>query len=537
MDRERAALVERFLDGSLDAGGLQIVLDLAEGDEGFRRELAGAMRMSGLISSALRPPEAYARMARTVGVAVSSEEQRRRFASRVMARLGQAGGGASRRFSRRGRAARRVSAVRVRPLAAAVAAAAALAVTVAWLANRPADSVGAWTAVAEVTAGSARLERVDGAVTLAGAGTAMVRAGERLVTAEGGRAKVSYDDGTVVEMNEKTSLSLGASISARLPMLEAGDIYVRAAGLMTVNAGQYDEASVAGTEFEVSKPAGSTVLRVAEGRVRFGAGSAAVAVASLQASRVAPGGAPGAPGPVALAAIASWRDGLNRGLVGCWKFDEGRGDAARDSSGKGNHGKIRGAEWTEGRIGRALRFRDAAFVTVGSRASLRITDQVTLAAWIRILGPGSKDANRPLFIIGQDGHARNYALAVVGDGAGRWRLQVSHRWERGEFNEYKSSAADVFLKGGEWYHVAAVITPADGGSHRYFLNGEPAGELKNLGFARMMDNASGRWIGCGSEGRGFDGIIDEVRIYHRSLDAAEIARLAGGRMEGERAGP
>lgn len=44
------------------------------------------------------------------------------------------------------------------------------------------------------------------------------------------------------------------------------------------------------------------------------------------------------------------------GLVAYWKFDEGKGNIAKDSSGKGNDGTIEGAKWVEGRIGKALNF-------------------------------------------------------------------------------------------------------------------------------------------------------------------------------------
>jgi hypothetical protein len=50
-------------------------------------------------------------------------------------------------------------------------------------------------------------------------------------------------------------------------------------------------------------------------------------------------------------------DPLLKGLVGWWKFDEGSGTVAYDSSGNGNDGNlINGPTWTTGKIGGALSF-------------------------------------------------------------------------------------------------------------------------------------------------------------------------------------
>ena len=50
-------------------------------------------------------------------------------------------------------------------------------------------------------------------------------------------------------------------------------------------------------------------------------------------------------------------DSLQNGLVGWWKFDEGSGTVAYDSSGNGNDGNLtNGPTWATGKIGGALSF-------------------------------------------------------------------------------------------------------------------------------------------------------------------------------------
>ena len=76
------------------------------------------------------------------------------------------------------------------------------------------------------------------------------------------------------------------------------------------------------------------------------------------------------------------------GLVAAYSFDAGSGSVAADSSGERNTGAIRGATWTKGRHGRALRFDGAgAVVSVPPSASLNLTRAMTLSGWIRPSAP------------------------------------------------------------------------------------------------------------------------------------------------------
>jgi len=74
------------------------------------------------------------------------------------------------------------------------------------------------------------------------------------------------------------------------------------------------------------------------------------------------------------------------GLVGYWKFDEGKGDVATDSSGNGNDGKIiRGPEWVDGKFGKALKFDAGSRHKVEvphSDSFAEITTAVTIETWV-----------------------------------------------------------------------------------------------------------------------------------------------------------
>jgi hypothetical protein len=82
-----------------------------------------------------------------------------------------------------------------------------------------------------------------------------------------------------------------------------------------------------------------------------------------------------------VVAVAQPATGTN--LLGYWKFDEGRGTIAADSSPHGHHGTIHGATWVPGRIGPALAFDGVnSYVQVARDPSLDSLSGLTMAGWI-----------------------------------------------------------------------------------------------------------------------------------------------------------
>ena len=82
-------------------------------------------------------------------------------------------------------------------------------------------------------------------------------------------------------------------------------------------------------------------------------------------------------------ATAAEVERADKTLLGDWRFDEGGGDVASDSSGHGNDGEIHGADWVKGKFGTALHFggRDA-YVSIPGIASLDGSNELTAEAWV-----------------------------------------------------------------------------------------------------------------------------------------------------------
>jgi len=239
---------------------------------------------------------------------------------------------------------------------------------------------------------------------------------------------------------------------------------------------------------------------------------------------------------------------LNEGLMGYWKFDEGSGLIARDSSGNGFDGNL-----TIGSapayityvttIPSATAFSDPYAISMASQAS----DPLTNTAWID-MGNLSQFMNLGDFTISQwvllnnvsSGSPHNWAMPI---GKGTYNLPG---WlvlfNRGPFveghiiNLYLNSgnAANIVATiqapsggwvAGQWYHYAFTRS---GATIRGYLNGvaqpAPPDDATVPG-----TNIASLAIGLTAAGSYFwDGQIDETRIYNRGLAAAEIQALASG---------
>jgi hypothetical protein len=194
--------------------------------------------------------------------------------------------------------------------------------------------------------------------------------------------------------------------------------------------------------------------------------------------------------------------------VAAYGFAEGAGAATADASGNANNGTLVGASWTsQGRFGSALVFDGSgAHVAIPDNASLDLTDELTLEAWVN---PSALGGYRVILDKTTTGTPSNYYLALVGS-------QLNF----GFFNDgWREHTAATALVPGTWYHVAATYSDA-ADSVRLYVDG--AEVLSEPELNSLLPNAEQLRIGVGFSNEGFSGRIDEVRVYARVLTAAEI---------------
>jgi hypothetical protein len=199
------------------------------------------------------------------------------------------------------------------------------------------------------------------------------------------------------------------------------------------------------------------------------------------------------------------------GLIAAYGFNEGGGDVAADSSGRGHHGVIAGAKYVQGRFGRALRFdgqRD--WVTIADAADLDLRDALTIEAWVN---PDKLSGWRTVVIKERNGSSQAYALYASEDVP-----RPSGYVNIG--GDYKGVTSPSSLPLNTWTHVAVTYS---GSMLRLYINGVEVNRRPTSG-RLVAGNAPLRIGGNSIWGEFFDGMIDEVRIYDSAIAPADIQR-------------
>lgn len=190
-------------------------------------------------------------------------------------------------------------------------------------------------------------------------------------------------------------------------------------------------------------------------------------------------------------------------------FNEGTGDITQDQSGNNNDGAIEGAEWTDGKIGKALYFNfdEGDSVRVADSDSLDVTS-ITIEAWIKSEKDMVKGSMTDAGIV----HKWNPGgyLLYLENLFGSVSLYLPHT------NTYVRSTTNAWKKG-VWYHVAATYDEKKGEGKTY-VNGKLEATEKSAG--KLIPNINNLVIGRYIET--FDGIIDEAALYNRVLTEEEI---------------
>jgi hypothetical protein len=233
------------------------------------------------------------------------------------------------------------------------------------------------------------------------------------------------------------------------------------------------------------------------------------------------------------------------GMVGYWSFDSG---TAKDDSGKGNNGTVHGnPQVVTGKVGLAFDFDgDGDGVEVAHSTSLTLPNALTAACWIfpratqNAAGTDHAGVVWKGNMIGWGSDVYNFRIATAGTAGLTWG-------STGSGVEGYFATSNCFVNGlNTWYHVALV---EDGSEGRAYVNAVvltdadvDGGDMHRPAAPYDVWESEPVRIGW-SQGQGgdlanlvyFDGIIDEVVIYDRALDAQEIEELMengapGGRI-------
>ena len=218
--------------------------------------------------------------------------------------------------------------------------------------------------------------------------------------------------------------------------------------------------------------------------------------------------------------------------VGYWKFDEGTGTSATDSSGNGDTGTLTNQPtWVTGKLKKALNFTGTQVVQANGSGSLAnlYTGGMTVSAWINPAGTGGGGAGR---IVDKDNNNGGWFLAMSSSNNVKLQADQFDVPPPGTAIQPSLASASNSIVLNTWQHVAATWDGSTNGTGMHiYVNGAPADGTPVNGSSNgtpFSDAASP--LGIGNRGadlaRGFNGSIDDVRVYNRVLSAAEIQSLA-----------
>lgn len=204
-------------------------------------------------------------------------------------------------------------------------------------------------------------------------------------------------------------------------------------------------------------------------------------------------------------------------LVSWWKFDEVSGKTAVDSSRHRRNGALKGGlsfdkDSVSGRISKALKLDGGDdYIEITRYKGVSGTRPRTVAAWVK-----TTTSKGEIMSWGADDYGKMWIFCFIN---GRNRIGVT---PDGGYLYINDAVHDD-----KWHHVAAMVQDAELPNLHDDVELYKDGELAEIHDIGLLD----LWpIETGSDldvriGRGFKGLIDDVRIYDRALSEDEIKAL------------
>jgi hypothetical protein len=205
--------------------------------------------------------------------------------------------------------------------------------------------------------------------------------------------------------------------------------------------------------------------------------------------------------------------------LGHWAFDDGAGKTANDSAGVNDAGTLGSAvggkdpNWVAGWVGSgALEFYGNSLVQIPDPNFGRLRWEITTAAWVKINAQ------------------TNPWASIIGKWNTTWRF--ARRDVTNDFTVHMSGVEEALagpsnINDGYWHHVAAtydgnrVTTYLDGQVNSFMDASGPINEDLDPAHIVMIGNR-----GDNTAARGWNGWLDDVRLYSYAITAEDVMNLA-----------
>jgi len=216
---------------------------------------------------------------------------------------------------------------------------------------------------------------------------------------------------------------------------------------------------------------------------------------------------------IALVAGLMMAGSIRADLVGQWKFDEGSGTTAYDSSGNGHDGTlVGGATWTDGRFGGGLEL-DGTSGYVSIPSFELTTDTITFVAWVN----GWKGADWAPLI---SSRVVNACEMIFSDDD-----TLRYVWNNDSDATWGWTGGPVIPQD-TWTMLAVTLDPGSATAYVYTDDGGLTQTTNAI--AHVEQTVGALQIGYSYDPRYVRGIMDEVAVYDHVLSEDDIMNLAKG---------
>src|SRR3989344_6072649 len=217
-------------------------------------------------------------------------------------------------------------------------------------------------------------------------------------------------------------------------------------------------------------------------------------------------------------------------LVAHYTFDEGSGTRAGDSSGNGNTGTLtpvapNGPTWATGKVGNGALSFDGVndYVNAGSGSLIDNLSTFSASVWVYGNGSGGNSAGKIFSKVTNSAQGKlftyNFSSAVAA-------IQFFVHFDGGTSLNVTCANKVILNKWQHWVVTWDGTGEADN-VHIYRDGSEVTCGTRTDGTGSAVNEASGNmYIGSAVSGAsGFNGLLDDLRIYNRALSATEITQL------------
>ncbi len=222
----------------------------------------------------------------------------------------------------------------------------------------------------------------------------------------------------------------------------------------------------------------------------------------------------------AAAANADQQSAIPTDMTVHLPLDEGKGRSVADLANAGRKGKLNGpAQWSDGKFGKAFDCNAANFVDLGDAGDFDGSHGFSYGAWIKPKGAGN---GAPIARMNSANSFRGYDLHLSG---GTIAPHIISNWPADAIKVNSNQK----LKPDTWQHVFVTYDgsgTADG--VKIYVDGQLWDwTIEQNGLKGSIKSKGPFYLGRRNGGSNFTGLIDDVRVYGRTLAESEVAALAG----------